>query len=284
MHELLCRPAAPGLREQVLGYRGFRFNAIGTRRRLLLPDCVVKVMLGFGDSLRVLSRADPTRSWSAASLANGVRTTAAIGEHTGLIHGVTVLLTPFAAYRLFGVPMSEWAEQSVAPSDLCRSTWAELPARLAGLSDWDGRFALLDQVLGAALESGPSPSPEVTWAWRALQGRAGRFRVEELAAQTGWSRRHLERRFRHETGLTPKDTAQVMRLQAALLRKEAGASWVEAAKQAGYHDQPHFNRTFKAMTGQTPSAFHAHRIAAPPRDAQDFVPGQVTSVILSHRT
>ncbi|MBL1111696.1 hypothetical protein JK364_04620 [Streptomyces sp. 110] len=116
IHELLCRPAAPGLREQILGYRGFRFDAIGTRRRLLLPDGVVKVMLGFGNPLRVLNRADPARSCSAASLANGVRTTAAIGEHTGLIHGVTVLLTPLAAYRLFGVPMSEWAEQSVPPA------------------------------------------------------------------------------------------------------------------------------------------------------------------------
>ncbi|MFE2102819.1 MULTISPECIES: AraC family transcriptional regulator [unclassified Streptomyces] len=284
MHEFLACPAATGLRDQVLGYRGFRFDAIGARRRLLVPDGVVKVMLGFGDSLRVLDPSDPARSYCAASVANGVRTTAAIGEHTGGIHGVTVLLTPLTAYRLFGVPMSEWAQRCVRPDDLCRAPWSGLPARLAEVPDWRGRFALLDRLLRAALESGPAASPEVAWAWRTLQDTDGRVRVEELAARTGWSRRHLERRFRSQTGLTPKGAAQVMRLQAALRLKEAGASWADAAAQAGYHDQPHFDRTFKAMTGRTPSAFRADRTAASPCDAQDFVPGQVTSAILTRRT
>lgn len=71
-----------------------------------------------------------------------------------------------------------------------------------------------------------------------------------------------------------------MRLQAALRLKESGVSWAEAAAQGGYHDQPHFDRTFKAMTGRTPSRFRADRTAASARDAQDFVPGQVTSAIL----
>ncbi|OXY88639.1 helix-turn-helix domain-containing protein [Streptomyces diastatochromogenes] len=124
----------------------------------------------------------------------------------------------------------------------------------------------------------------MAWAWRTLQGTAGRVRVEEPAARTGWSRRHLERRFRCRTGLTPKGVAQVMRLQAALRLKEAGASWADAAAQAGHHDQPHFDRTFKAMTGRTPSAFRAGRTAASPHDAQDFVPGQVTSAVLTRRT
>ncbi|MGW0212173.1 helix-turn-helix domain-containing protein [Streptomyces sp. NPDC003233] len=283
-HELLERRAAPDLRDQVLGYRGFRFHAIGARRRLLIPDGVVKVMLGFGDPLRVLDSCDPRRTWSGSSLAGGIRTRGAIGEHTGLIHGVTVLLSPLAAYRLFGVPMSEWAELSVPPEDLCRRPWADLPARLAQVPDWHSRFAVLDRVLRAALDAGPAVSPEVVWAWRQIQGTSGRVRVEELAAQIGWSRRHLERRFRCYTGLTPKGAAQVMRLQAALHLKEAGASWADAATQAGYHDQPHFDRVFKAMTGRTPTAFRSERMAASPHDAQDFVRGQVTSAILANPT
>ncbi|QMU68655.1 AraC family transcriptional regulator [Streptacidiphilus sp. P02-A3a] len=282
-NELVARAAADELRDQVLGYRGFHFNAIGVRRRLLVPDGVVKVMLGFGDPLRVLDSCDPTRSWSGSCLASGIRTTGAIGEHTGLIHGVTILLTPLAAYRLFGVPMSEWAELSVPPEDLCRSPWSDLPDRLAQIPDWDGRFALLDHVLGMAFDTGPAVSPEVTWAWQRIQGSCGRVRIEELAAQTGWHRRHLERRFRCQTGLTPKGATQVMRLQAALRLNEAGANWADASAQAGYYDQPHFDRVFKAMTGRTPSTFRSERGAASRHDAADFVRGQVTSAILANR-
>lgn len=282
MHELHLRAAALDLRDRVLGYRGFRFSVTGRRRRLLIPDAVVKVMLGFGDPVRVQDCGDPTRYVSGVSLANGARTTSAIGEHTGLIHGVTILLTPLAGYRLFGVPMSEWAQQCVPPEDLSSSPWADLPARLAHVPDWSRRFALLDHVLRRALDTGPAVSPEVAWAWCRIQGTSGRIRVEELAARTGWSRRHLERRFRCQIGLTPKGAAQVMRLQAALRGKEAGATWADAAAQAGYHDQPHFDRVFKGMTGRTPTAFSAHRSGASLRDAQDFVPGHVTSAMLGH--
>ncbi|MFF3307411.1 helix-turn-helix domain-containing protein [Streptomyces sp. NPDC002952] len=283
MHELLSRPAAAHLRAEVLGYRGFRFDVIGVRRRLLVPNGVVKVMLGFGDQLRVVDTCDPVCAGSGASLTNGVRATAAIGEHTGLIHGVTVLLTPLAAHRLFKVPMSEWSRLPVAPEELCRSPWAELPARLAEIPHWGGRFALLDQVLQEALASNPAGSPEVAWAWRRIQRSCGRTRIEDLARETGWSRRHLERRFRCQIGLSLKGAAQIMRLQTALALRETGSTWSDAAAQAGYHDQPHFDRTFKAMTGRTPSAFYANRMAASPHDAQDFVPGQVTSAVLRHR-
>ncbi|MGW1289967.1 helix-turn-helix domain-containing protein [Streptomyces sp. NPDC001118] len=284
MHELHFRPAAVDLRDRVLGYRGFRFDVIGMRRRLLIPDGVVKVMLGFGDPVRVRDSGDTARLASGVCLASGVRTTAAIGEHTGLIHGVTILLTPLAAYRLFGVPMSEWAQLSVPPEELRPQPFAALAARLAHVPQWEGRFALLDRVLRQSLDTGPAVSCEVAWAWHRIRSTCGRIRVEDLAVRIGWSRRHLERRFRCQIGLTPKGAAQVMRLQEALRCKEAGASWADAAAQAGYHDQPHFDRVFKAMTGRTPSAFRAHRSAASPRDAQDFVPGHVTSAILGPAT
>ncbi|EST23842.1 helix-turn-helix domain-containing protein [Streptomyces roseochromogenus] len=279
-HELFARPAAPDLRGHVLGYRGFRFGAIGVRRRLMIPDAVVKVMLGFGDPLRVVDPFEPARSASAVSLVNGARTTAAIGEHAGRIHGVTVLLTPLAAYRVFGAPLSEWANLSACPSAFGRTDLARLAECLAAVPDWETRFALLDRSLRALLGAGPAYSPEVAWAWSALRDSAGRVRVEALAAGTGWSRRHLERRFLLQTGLTPKGAAQVLRLQSALRLKESGASWADAAAQAGYHDQPHFDRTFKAMTGRTPTSFRADRTSASAQDAQDFVPGQITSAIL----
>lgn len=282
--EQLGRLAAPELRHQVLGYRGFRFGSIAARRRLMVPDGVVKVMLGFGDPLCVIDPQDPARSASAVSLANGVRTTAAIGEHTGLIEGVTVMLTPLAAYQLFRMPMSEWAKMSVRPSHLCRRPWADLPARLAAAPDWTCRFAMLDRVLGACLQSGTACSPEVAHAWHLLRRTDGRLRVETLAAETGWSRRHLERRFLTQVGLSPKGTAQVMRLQAALALKEDGASWADAAAQSGYHDQPHFDRTFKTMLGCTPTEFRADRTTTSPHDLQDFVPGQVSSTLLASST
>ncbi|AEW98338.1 helix-turn-helix domain-containing protein [Streptantibioticus cattleyicolor] len=275
-----CPPAAP-LRGPVLGYRGFRIGVRRTRQRLMLPDGIVKLMIGFGDPVRVVDAVDPRQDVRAVSMANPVRVRAAVGEHTGSLHGVTVLLTPLAGYRLFRVPMAEWSDLALDPADLLGPVVGQLSDRLAELPCWADRFALLDRVLATWLAEGPVPSPEVVHAWRELRRTGGRIRVEELAAETGWSRRTLERRFRQQIGHPPKAVAQIVRLQGALRLLEAGGSCARAAAEAGYHDQAHFDHTFRAMTGRTPGQFRRARAHADPADPSDFVPDQVTSVLLA---
>jgi AraC-like DNA-binding protein len=269
------------LRGAVLGYRGFRFGARTPRCRLLVPDGVVKVMLGFAAPVDVIDAVAPRRLAAAASLVNGLRSTATIGQHQGLLHGVTILLSPPAAYRLFAVPTTEWAQLPLDPADLLGPGLAELTERLAECPDWPGRFALLDQALAARLDTGPACRPEVAWAWEELRRTGGRTPVRELACSTGWSRRHLERWFREQIGLTPKGAAQVLRMQSALRLKRAGMPWALAATGAGFHDQPHFSHTFKTMIGCTPGRFHNGRSTGTPDDLLDFLPEQVTSILLA---
>jgi AraC-like DNA-binding protein len=279
--ELRCGVPGPELRGSVLGYRGFRFGAQALRRRLVVPDGIVKVVLGFGGPLQMVDAVDPRRVRSARSLANGLGTTATVGRHRGRVYGVTVLMTPLAAYRIFAVPMDEWAELAPDPADLLGRAADLLTERLAGCPDWPSRFALLDRFLAARLRAGPRNAPEVGWAWRELQRTAGRLRVEGLAAGAGWSRRHLDRRFREQIGPSPKAVAQILRLQQALRLQRRGMPWAQAASGAGYHDQPHFDRTFKAMIGCTPTRFDAGRSAGDPAGSLDFLPGQVTGILLT---
>ncbi|WP_370105659.1 helix-turn-helix domain-containing protein [Streptacidiphilus sp. BW17] len=277
---LVRQQAAAELRGSVLGYRGFRLGPRGVRRRLMVPDGVVKVMWGFGGPLRVVDALDSGRAVTVDSLASGVRTSAVVGEHRGRLEGITVLLTPLAAYRVFGVPMDEWAELSLAPDDLVEGGTGSLVERLAEAPDWAGRFALLDRLLSERLDRGPAVSDEVAWCCAELRRTAGRVRVEELAVATGWSRRHLERRFRQQVGPSPKSYAQVLRLQHTLRRQEAGLPWSRVAAEAGFHDESHFDRTFKRMVGCTPGQFRADRVAGSRTDPRDFLPGQVTSVLM----
>ncbi|MGW2637010.1 helix-turn-helix domain-containing protein [Streptomyces sp. NPDC001348] len=272
---------SPALRGAVLGYRGFRFEARTPRRRLLVPDGVVKVMLGFAAPVDVIDAVASHRLVAAASLVNGLRSTATIGQHRGLLHGVTILLSPPAAYRLFAAPATEWAQLPLDPSDLLGPGLTEVTERLAECPDWPGRFALLDQALATRLDTGPVCRPEVAWAWEELRRSGGRTPVEELAGSTGWSRRHLERWFREQIGLTPKGAAQVLRLQSALRLKRAGTPWAMAAAGAGFYDQPHFSHTFKTMIGLPPGRFHDERSTGNPDDLLDFLPEQVTSILLA---
>jgi AraC-like DNA-binding protein len=90
-----------------------------------------------------------------------------------------------------------------------------------------------------------------------LTASAGRLRISALADEIGWTRQHLNARFRDQIGLTPKTVARVARLHhaASLLAGPSPPPWSEVAVRCGYADQPHLNRDFRALTGCTPTDY-----------------------------
>jgi AraC-like DNA-binding protein len=89
---------------------------------------------------------------------------------------------------------------------------------------------------------------------------SGQIRMKSLSRELGWSRRHLERRFRAEVGVAPKVFARIVRLQAALAELHSGdsSSGAHVAQACGYSDQTHFIRDFADLTGHTPARHAEH--------------------------
>jgi AraC-like DNA-binding protein len=92
--------------------------------------------------------------------------------------------------------------------------------------------------------------PACAEAVRAIQRRRGRVGVEALAAAVGLPRRRLERLFRRETALSPKQYIRIVRLIGLLGRLDAPDRdrLIDVALDAGYFDQAHMARDFKALT------------------------------------
>lgn len=83
----------------------------------------------------------------------------------------------------------------------------------------------------------------------------GGVRVDDLAAQMGFSRQTLFRRLRHE-GTTYAEVLDQLRRRLALRYLRGGkASVNETAYLVGFSDAAAFSRAFKRWTGQTPRAF-----------------------------
>jgi AraC-like DNA-binding protein len=93
-------------------------------------------------------------------------------------------------------------------------------------------------------------------AVRLIQRKRGRVAVDAVSAAVGLPRRRLERVFRRETALTPKQYIRIIRLNAVL--RALGAPdrdrLVDLAIDAGYFDQAHMAREFKALTARRASA------------------------------
>ena len=98
--------------------------------------------------------------------------------------------------------------------------------------------------------AGRKSPADVRWAWNRLTG--GAARVDELARELGWSRRHFTQRFKNELGLAPKTLARVARFQRARQQLSAGTPLGRIALDCGYYDQAHMNRDFRALAGRPP--------------------------------
>ncbi|MBE1574715.1 helix-turn-helix domain-containing protein [Amycolatopsis roodepoortensis] len=172
-------------------------------------------------------------------------------DQAGASRGIVVTLTPLGSYALFGIPLRELSNSVVAASDLLPS--ASLTEQLAEAADWPERFRLLDEYLAARLARGPALAPPVRYAWDRLC--AGPVRVDVLADEIGWSRQHLNVRFREQIGLNLRKVGRIARLNRvlALLDRAPSLSWAEVAHSRGFSDQAHLVREFRALTGHSPT-------------------------------
>ncbi|WP_234310508.1 MULTISPECIES: helix-turn-helix domain-containing protein [unclassified Streptomyces] len=277
-----ARPDArlrPGVRE----YRGFRLTLDRPRRRLEVPDGAVTLMLNLEDEPLVIRAADEPRSAAShTSVLAGLHTHATLGEHSGRLTGLEVVLAPWAAFSLLGLPMYELADSIVDPGEVLGRRVRTLTEALTATPGWPERFALLDSVLLQWAATGPPCDPRVIWAWRRLVRTAGTVPVRRLATETGWTPRTLAGRFREQIGLTPKSVARVLRLRRVLRLLTEGHQPIRIAGECGFYDQAHLARDFRGMTGCTLREFRARRAAAPAAPpAPDRISGQVTSILMA---
>jgi AraC-like DNA-binding protein len=106
----------------------------------------------------------------------------------------------------------------------------------------------------------------------------------ELESITGLSRYDLSRQFRIMFGTSPYRYLLMRRLEFARERIHQERPLVEIACDAGFADQAHFTRAFKAAFGLTPAryrALRAHQMSQGSRMGSRSIPTWSTSMVTS---
>lgn len=250
----------PALRGSIERYQGYEELSPKLRRIEPAQDRVT-LIIGFDPLTVGAPRQDaaPRRVFVAP-----ITDTWASCEFAGSSRGVQVDMTPAAGRALIGMPWSELEGRvAVELGELIGRPAVLLAERLEAAADWPQRFALVDRFLLSRMERAGGPRPDVAYAFQRIRASGGRLGIGELSAELGCSRRHLARHFRAEIGPGPKSVARIVRFRRAveLLRGDR-PHLAEIAAYCGYHDQPHMNREFDALSGLSPGAYvHSARSA-----------------------
>jgi AraC-like DNA-binding protein len=224
----------------------------------ILPDGCPELIVHLGP--RFARRVDGRAVRQPAAFLAGTLSRPWIVQAPSRIATVGVRFTPGGFTALFGGSLAGTADREVALEDLpvavrdlvaavraATTTAARLEAAEAWLMAW------------AAAQRHALQPPLCLPAVRAVRRRRGRIGVDALAAAVAIPRRRLERIFRRETALSPKQYIRIVRLNA-LLRRLHGperARLVDLAIDGGYFDQAHLAREFRALAARPASAARA---------------------------
>jgi AraC-like DNA-binding protein len=216
-----------------------------------LPSTTVTLVLAVDAPLEVSWAGRPasrTHGWSSVS---GLHAAPAEIHHDGRQRGVQLALTTSGARALLGVPASALAGELLDLADVAPAL-RDLPERVAEHrpQQWAG---LVTQALAQALARHGDHRPRAALG-RALARLTRGDRVHEVAAEVGYSRRHLGTLVRAECGLSPKQLQRVARFERSrgLLGRRPLA---EVAARCGYADQAHLTREWVALAGCPPTTW-----------------------------
>ncbi len=228
-------------------------DAAGVVNRVV-PDGCADLIMGVGGGL------DP--------IVVGTMRTAMLSRLTGPVDLFGVRFHPGAALALIDVPLGELTDRSVELEALWGTDAAAL-GEAFGPPDLTERAARAEQVLHRRLARWArrrrGDEAMVTEAVALLRRARGGAGVRDVAAALGVGERRLERAFDRSVGVSPKMLDRVMRFRRAI-QLLAGSRWMPPSEgwaalalRAGYADQPHFIREFKALSGLTPARYVAER-------------------------
>lgn len=252
-HRRAVRPEHRGLVASIVGYRETGRGLAGSVEMAAL---VVPLVISFAEPFEIAFGRAPTGEDRYGSFTSGLHPGFVTINSRGGAECIQVDFTPAGAFRFFALPMREIASRMVTLDELSDRGLRDLRQRLGDEPDWARRFDLVEAFVLERLARGPKPDAAVAHAYGQILSSGGGKRVADIARSLGWSRKHLNQRFREEVGLGPKAVARMARFNRVLALAQGGVArdWADIAAACGYSDQAHLVREFRDFAGASPTA------------------------------
>jgi len=179
-------------------------------------------------------------------------------EPTGHVNTFAISFYPFGFANFVDLPISSLANTETPIAVLFgEKAAAELEQRIINADGTETRIKIIEQFLLTMLDKESTIDVIVKETIDALLSSNGGVKINSVLADEPAKRRQLERKFRKQIGISPKQLGKVIRLQAALklILADGGQKLTDIAYQSDYYDQSHFVKDFKEFTGVNPKGF-----------------------------
>lgn len=129
--------------------------------------------------------------------------------------------------------------------------------RLRKLRTTAGRITEIEKFLLARLGKHFTNNRQVGFAVKQIRLSHGQVAISSLMEKICLCQRHFERKFKYNTGYSPKEFARIARFRHAshLLKNTLPDNYQHLAADCGYYDHSHMAKEFKQLSGASLSEF-----------------------------
>ncbi|MDP5169918.1 MAG: helix-turn-helix domain-containing protein [Bacteroidia bacterium] len=227
------------------------------QKQKIVPDGCIEMTFNFGDKIkRYTSENDFLLHPNAMVM--GQRTKSYFILPFGNVDTFAICFYPIGFVNFIQTPLKNLVDKETPISELFGQEEAyELEQQMINAIDSQQRIDIIESFLSKKLNEKNTISNIVKSTVDALLKTKGTTPINAILKDDSSKRRQLERHFRKQVGISPKQLGKAIRLQATLnlLLNKKSETLTDIAYESEYFDQSHFLKDFKDLVGITPKEF-----------------------------
>ena len=238
-------PSHVGLRKYVQYYNiVFPSKDTFTAHYTLMPNACGTLSLAFDGTVVI------AELWGASL------TPVFLGMEPNSYHVLMLIqFSPYGLYQITRQSQAEFADKRLALEDIDNELFHLLYQAFLMSKTATDLANICEKILYRRMEKHVI-SDALLLASTVISDSHGQVQVKEVARQSSYSERQLNRLFLAQIGMNIKDFARLTRFNYVLKHIQTSPCFFAAlSQQAGYFDQAHFDKDFKAISCVTPQKY-----------------------------
>lgn len=223
-----------------------------TSDEYLHADGGMGIILNYGGDLRLEGELN-----NEACIFDGVNTATKRLSLKGILNAVGIRFKPAGANLLLSLPLSELKNETISLADTTLRKTEELYDKLAEARSFQLKVSIIEDWLYGSLQEKNQISKVVSASLTLIEKYNGLLPIKAVARELDYNQRKIERLFKAQVGLAPKEYSGILRAEQARLyiKRNRDNSFAMMAHDLGYYDQAHFTHQFKKVVRLTPREY-----------------------------
>jgi len=152
-------------------------------------------------------------------------------------------------------PLNELKQNEVSLVDMFGKSAQTIAEQIASCVNTEDRIAVMERFLMAQLRHGIPQFQMMSEVLKEIVKHSGDISINYLVKKYKLSEKHIERIFLQNVGIGPKLFSRILKFQNVFKLATESDSLTKLGLHAGYFDQSHFIREFRAFTGYSPREY-----------------------------